>query len=102
MKQIAVAVIGALAGVVGTVAAIELKYMPGTWFSISGDPVKMQTETRVAVKPASTETHCLYRSERYKPGDLLSVADAGVKLVCTSGVDGGGQWLQVQQQSSRF
>jgi hypothetical protein len=98
MKQMAIAaLIGAAAGAAGAVAVVEFKYAPGTWFSISGDPAKMQAETRAIARPAAGGVHCLYRSERYNPGDVLTVTDAGIKLACTSGANGSGLWLQVVQ-----
>jgi hypothetical protein len=98
MKQVAIAaLIGAVAGVAGAIAVMELKYAPGTWFNISGNPVKMQMETRAMAKAAPEGVHCLYRSERYNPGDVLSVTDTGIKLACTSGTSGSGLWLQVVQ-----
>ncbi|MGL4574568.1 MAG: hypothetical protein ACRCV9_07240 [Burkholderiaceae bacterium] len=94
MKQVVVAaLVGAAAGMAGAVAVMEIKYAPGTWFSISGDPQKKE-ETRIAQKLAAQDVHCLYKSERYKPGDVLDVTEAGVKMVCTAGTGGNaGQWL---------
>ncbi|MFM2399350.1 MAG: hypothetical protein RL341_1507 [Pseudomonadota bacterium] len=95
MRQVAVAaLIGAVTGVAGAVAVMEIKYAPGSWFRISGDPYK--PDMRVATQVASDGAHCLYKSERYKPGDVLEVKEAGVKLACTAGSQGaGGRWLQV-------
>jgi hypothetical protein len=100
MKQVAMAaMVGAVAGLAGAVAVMEIKYAPGSWFSISGDPYK--PDMRAALQPASEGVRCLYKSEPYKPGDVLEVKEANVKLVCTAGSQGsGGRWLQVVDETA--
>jgi hypothetical protein len=96
MKQVALnTIVGALAGVAAAVTVVELRYAPGSWFSISGNPQEPRTMLRSAEKPAPDGVFCLYASAKYKPGDVLRVAEADVQLVCTAGSSGGGLWLQV-------
>jgi hypothetical protein len=88
MKHLALnALIAVVAGMVGAVAVVELRYAPGSWFSIAGDP-KSPDFARKVVHAAPEDITCLYAGQKYKPGDVLKAVDVDVQLICTSKENG--------------